>query len=80
MTSAEIIVEFVKGRPYTRNEIERVVNDGFKAPEVIPDMVAALVLDACMEVNDEERKGLDRVRGNGSVDWTEVVQAFKAAT
>ena len=78
MTSAEIVAEFVRGRSDLEAEIRRQVTDAFKAPEVVATIARELVMDACCEVSDEERAKLDRMRGNGAVDWEELVRLFGA--
>jgi hypothetical protein len=41
VTTSEIVIEFIKGRPLTtEREVRRVVNDPWKAPETIPGLVA----------------------------------------
>lgn len=78
MTSAEVIVEFVKGRggPLEK-EVRRICNDAFAAPEVIGGKVYTVVKDAFSVVSDAERASLDRMRGNGAVDWDAVASAFR---
>ena len=78
MTSAEIIAEFVKGRPSVESELRRKMTDGYVAPEAYSALAKDIVVDALSEVTDDERKKLDRMRGNGGVDWTDVAKLFGA--
>ena len=78
MTSAEIIVEFVKSRPDLERILRKKMTDVFCSPEMYAPKCADLVRDACSEVTEEEKVLLDKVRGNGDVDWTEVARVFGA--
>jgi len=76
MTSAEIVIEFVRGRPGTLAEMTKQMNDAFRAPEAFAGMAQSIVQDALRSVSAEERESLDRMRGNGPVDWQDVAKAF----
>jgi hypothetical protein len=76
MTSAEIVAEFVRSRPALELAVRRITGDAFKAPEVIPRLVRGEIMDAFRDVTAEEITQLDRMRGNGDVDWSEVARAF----
>lgn len=78
MTSAEIVVEFVKGRPDLERVLRKKMTDVFCAPEMYAPKCADLVRDALDEVSDAEKALLDKVRGNGDVEWADVAQAFGA--
>jgi hypothetical protein len=78
LSSAMIVAEFVRGRPALELRMRRKMTDGFTAPEVYPVKAQQLVIDAMQEVTDEERRGLDRMRGNGPVLWDEVAKLFGA--
>lgn len=78
MTSAEIVAEFVRGRPDLELEVRRKVTDPFCAPEARAMFAREFVLGAFREVTDDERVGLDRMGGNGAVDWEEVARIFGA--
>lgn len=78
MTSAEIVVEFVKGRPDLERVLRKKMTDAFCAPEMYAPKCADLVHDAFSEVTEEEKALLDKVRGNDDVDWTEVARTFGA--
>lgn len=78
MSSAEVVAAFVRGRKELEAEIRRHMEDGFKAPEVRAEIARELVVEALEDVSDEERGGLDRMRGNGAVDWTEVASLLGA--
>jgi hypothetical protein len=77
VTSAEIIVEFIRGRPVALAEMKKQMNDGFRAPELFASVARTLTFDALSVVSDEERTKLNRMRGNGDVDWQAVADAFK---
>ncbi len=78
MTSAEVVVEFVKGRPDLEKVLRKKMTDVFCAPEAYAPRCADIVKDALMDVSEEERKILDKMRGNGKADWNEVARAFGA--
>ncbi len=79
MTSAEIVVEFVKGRPELEKILRKKMVDVFCAPEMYGPKCADLVHDEIDDdATDEEKTLLDKVRGNGKVDWNEVARAFGA--
>jgi len=75
-TSAEIVVEFVRGRPDLELEIRRITGDGFKAPEARVQLVMEEVIATFSSVTAEEIAALNRMRGNGAVVWADVVKAF----
>ena len=78
MTSAEIVAEFVRGRPVTLAQMQRKMSDRYCAPEMYQVFAQSFVLEAMKEVTDAERKKLDRMRGNGAVDWDELAHIFGA--
>jgi hypothetical protein len=78
MTSAEVVVEFVKGRPELEKTLRKKMVDVFCAPEAYVPRCADIVKDALTDVSEEERKILDKMRGKGRVDWAEVARAFGA--
>src|ERR1700685_4191353 len=77
VTSTEIIIEFIQGRPVALAEMQKQMNDGFRAPELFASVARTLAFDALSVISDEERTKLDRIRGNGDVDWQAVADAFK---
>lgn len=76
MTSAEVVVEYVKGRPRLESAVRVLATDTYKAPETVPTLVRELIMESFREVTAEEREKLDRMRGNGKVDWFDVARAF----
>lgn len=78
MTSAEIVIEFVKGRPDLEQLLRKKMSDWFRAPEAYAPLCAELVREDASDPSDEEKALLDKVRGNGDVDWAEVARAFGA--
>jgi hypothetical protein len=77
-TSAEIVIEFVKGRPHLETILRKKMADVFCAPEMYGPKCADLVHDEFDDLSDDEKALLDKVRGNGNVDWAEVARAFGA--
>lgn len=77
LTSAEIVVEFIQGRPNLLAEMKKEMNDPFRAPELYADIAKILTMEALSEVSEEERTKLDRMRGNGPVNWQAVADAFR---
>ena len=75
-TSAEIVVDFIKGRPDLLAEMRERVNDPYRAPEMCVPLARELTIEAFGEVSDKERVLLDRMRDNGPVDWQAVANAF----
>jgi hypothetical protein len=78
MTSAEIVVEFIRGRPALEAAVRKITGDPYRAPEIISTLVQEEVLCSLDDVSDEERAKLDAMRGRGDVDWAEVARAFGA--
>lgn len=76
MTSAEIVLEFLRGRPQVLAELKEKVCDPFRAPEIRAVLARELVLEALNDVSNDERTKLDRMRGNGPVDWQAVVDGL----
>lgn len=76
MTSAEIVVGFVQGRPVLEVAVRRHATDPFHAPESVAALIRSEIIDAFDDVTDEERASLDRMRGNGAVVWNDVAKAF----
>ena len=76
-TSAQVVIEFVQGRPALEADLRKMADEGkFRAPEVQVELVQEALMEAFKEVSPEERVKLDRVRGNGRVDWEVVSKAF----
>jgi hypothetical protein len=76
--TAEIVVEFVKGRPDLEATVRKKMTDAFRAPEEYAPVCADLVKEALSDVTDGEKALLDRMRGNGNVVWEDVARAFGA--
>lgn len=74
----KIIIAFIKARG---GELERaVINEArnpWRAPEATAGNVQGIVLHALHEVTDDERAELDKMRGQGAVEWLEVARAFE---
>ena len=75
-SSASYIVEFVRGRPGLEAQCKKVARDPFKAPELAREIISIFCVEALHAATPEEREGIERIRGNGAVDWDEVRQAF----
>ena len=78
-TSADIVIEVIKGRgPEFVAEVSKIAKDAwFRAPEIRYEKLLDLLQRALFaDVSDEERASLDRMRGNGKVDWDAVIVAF----
>jgi hypothetical protein len=81
MTSAEIVIEFIRSRPELEKEVREMVNSpryAYTAPEIVAAALGEsmrVVMGA--GVTDEERAKLDRMRGNGVVEWGDVRKAFE---
>jgi hypothetical protein len=80
VTSAEIVCEFVMGRPDLELEVRREMTDGFRAPEAFASVAFTLITDSMKDRNPspEEQAGINRMRGNGNVDWNDVARHFGA--
>jgi hypothetical protein len=79
MTSAEIIVEFVKGRPELEKYLRKKMTDVFCAPEMYAPKCADIIRDVIDDdISDAEKALLDKVRGNGNVVWADVARTFGA--
>jgi hypothetical protein len=82
MTSAELMIAFVQAHPGLELAMWRAMNDRYKAPELFPVLAQHTVIGW---IQDQERPMppacialLDRMRGNGDVDWKAVADAFGA--
>jgi hypothetical protein len=75
-TSAEIIIEFVNGRPDLLAEMRKRMSNVYTAPEAYAQIAGHIVLDAALVVSEREHALLNRVRNNGLVDWQAVADAF----
>lgn len=77
-TTAEIVVEFVQGRPKLEATLRKKMTDTFRAPEEYAPVCADLVKEALLDVSDDEKTLLDRMHGKGNVVWEDVARAFGA--
>lgn len=78
LTSASFVIEFIKGRPALEAEVRKLLDHPYRAPEVmIGDVADHVTKVMAMFVTPEERAGLSRMEGNGSVNWNEVTRPFQ---
>ena len=75
-SSAEIVVEFVRARPELEAACRKHADNAYLAPEERVWRIGDQIRAAFSAVTAAERVSLDRVRGNGNVDWDAVAVAF----
>jgi hypothetical protein len=77
MTSAEIVIEFIKGRPELEAEVRKLADQPYRAPEIMAcDVANHVIATMAAYVTKDERKKLSRMEGNGQVSWRDVTKAF----